>query len=71
MKKSKPTISHADAQRLARQIADRLFVSGTGERADRLILADDRDRDRRGWCEGAVVDQAMQAIEESFEVEQS
>lgn len=75
MKKSerrKPTtISHADAQRLARQIADRLFVAGNGERATRLILADARDTDRAGWCKAVIVDQAMQAITELFEVQQS
>lgn len=59
-------LSRGDARALARQIAERLFINGAGEKADRLMLVDEDDKDLGGWCEGAVVDQAASAIEEFF-----
>jgi hypothetical protein len=38
---------------------DSLFINGSGERADRLVLTQDGppSRDLGGWCRGALVDQ--------------
>ena len=43
---------------LPKQIADDLFVNGSGDKADRLMLVDENNRDLGGWCHQAVVDRA-------------
>jgi len=59
-----------ELERCVRQIADdiveRLFVNGVGERAKRLVLWNDSAKqDLGGWCERAVRDQVIAAIEEA------
>jgi hypothetical protein len=47
---------------IARRIAKKLFTAGSGEKADRLVLMEERGhgpsetRDLGGWCEKALAD---------------
>ena len=45
------------ARKLAERITRKLFVSGQGERAERLVLELPGKRNGGGWCQGAVRDQ--------------
>jgi hypothetical protein len=50
-------MSVAKIDALARLIADDLFVNGSGDQADRLVLWVDADeRNLGGWAKRAVVD---------------
>lgn len=42
------------AKILAEEIADELFVNGTGEQAGRLVLELHNMRNGGGWCKGVV-----------------
>ena len=55
-------------ERLANQIADRLFTNGAGEQADRLVLfkevvSGDKKCDLGGWCRHAVVHQVLEVLQ--------
>jgi len=51
-----------EAQRIAAQIAEDLFVNGMGEVADRLVLTSKEGRDLGGWGRLAVVDRIADGI---------
>lgn len=49
-------MSNGQANEIAQAIADRLFINGNGDHAERLILSGTNGRDLGGWCQQAVVD---------------
>lgn len=55
------------AREAARLVAEDLFTSGIGKRADRLVLTDDTKigdaKDLGGWCRGAAVDRVAAIID--------
>lgn len=51
-----------EAEQLAKAIAERLFVNGFGDRASRLQLRSEGERDLGGWCRSAAETQIVQAI---------
>ena len=50
------------ANLLAAQIADRLFVNGDGEEAQRLMLLSPNGKDLGGFCKRAAIDQIMRVL---------
>ena len=50
--------------KLAKRIADYLFINGAGQQADRLVLMLPDERDGGGWCKQAAMDQIDRAIRE-------
>ncbi len=46
------------------QFVDGLFVNGSGQKADRLVLVADGppSRDLGGWCKQAIADRLMVAL---------
>lgn len=55
------------AGRIARAVADDLFVNGFGERAERLVLTRDSDeRKLGGWCPEAVEDRVRKIVVEEL-----
>lgn len=54
--------------KLPAAVAERLFVNGAGEKADRLCLFDSVvSRNLGGWCKAAVEDRVRQIIEATKE----
>lgn len=47
---------------LAHRIADRLFLDGSGQKAQRLVLTTSDERAMGGWCKEAVIDQIVQEL---------
>lgn len=45
------------------RIIERLFTSGGGGRAARLVLVDAANRDLGGWCPGAIRDVIREEID--------
>ena len=46
---------------------EKLFTNGQGEKADRLVLADDGPpkKDLGGWCRGAIVNRIEEFLSDS------
>lgn len=61
-KKTKPKESLA-IRKVSELIAERLFTTGDDKVSDRLVQMKD-DRDRGGWCQGAVADQVYSVLDE-------
>ena len=53
-------------EELAKSIARTLFTNGQGKHAQRLVLEIPGVKDGGGWCEQAVVDQILKALEEPY-----
>ena len=49
---------------LAEKIVDRLMTSGDGQKAKRLVLELDLDRDGGGWCRKAAIAQVVEILVE-------
>lgn len=51
-------------EQLIAQFVDGLFVNGSGQKADRLVLTVDGppSRDLGGWCKQAIADRLMVAL---------
>jgi len=47
---------------LAHRIADRLFVNGSGQKAQRLVLTTSDERALGGWCKEAVIAQIVEEL---------
>lgn len=62
LKAQKTAMERRQAERMAQRIADRLFVNGFGERAERLQLRGVDERDLGGWCRKAAEDQIIAAL---------
>ena len=41
----------------AKRVADKLFVNGQGQEAQRLVLTSSDGKDLGGWCKQAIIDQ--------------
>lgn len=47
---------------LAERIAHEIFVNGSGEEADRLVLTSRAGRDLGGWCKGVIADKINEVL---------
>ena len=50
--------------KLAQRIADKLFVNGNGQKAERLVLMSPAQKDLGGWCKQAVIDRIVESLNE-------
>jgi hypothetical protein len=56
--------SRAHLEQLIARFVDDLFVNGSGQQADRLVLTVDGppSRDLGGWCKAAIADRLREAL---------
>ena len=52
-----------DANKLADEIVEYLFVNGIGSKAQRLVLELEDGKDGGGWCKAAVRDVVVRVIQ--------
>lgn len=52
-----------EAIEAAKALTSRLFTSAVGLKIARLVLTTEDGRDCGGWCEGAIVDRAAEALD--------
>lgn len=51
--------------KIAKRIAEYLFVNGQRQEAKRLVLTSSKGKDLGGWCKKAVVDIIVKQLKES------
>lgn len=56
-----------DLEALAREMSEKLFTNGAGEKAGTLVLTSGCGENLGGWCKIAVVEQILTALQKAAE----